>query len=51
MKRYKIIILILSATIFTACQAAQKTMSPTETMQALNEASKTKDIETTKKVV
>ncbi|MDQ3132163.1 MAG: hypothetical protein M3Q99_15560 [Acidobacteriota bacterium] len=51
MKRYKIIILILSATIFTACQAAQKTMSPTETMKALNEASKTKDIETTKKLV
>ena len=51
MKSYKIIIFVALAAFFTACQAAQKTMSPTETMKALNEASKTKDIETTKKLV
>jgi len=51
MKCYKIVIFVLLATVFTACQAAKQTMSPTETMKALNEAFKTKDVETIKKLV
>ncbi len=51
MKSYKIIIVALLAIVFTACQTANQTLSPTETMKALNEASKTKDIQTIKKLV
>jgi hypothetical protein len=51
MKVYKLTIITLLAIIFTACQTAKQTLSPTETMKALNEASKTKDVETIKKLV
>jgi hypothetical protein len=50
MKSYKFIIVALLAIVFMAC-TANKIMSPTETIKALNEASKTKDVETIKKLV
>lgn len=45
--------LTLAALNFTACQpaATNKVLSPTETMKALNEAAKKKDVETIKKLV
>ena len=51
MKSYKIVIVALAALVFAACQTANQTMSPTETMKALNEASKTKNVEVIKKLV
>lgn len=51
MRSYKTVIIILSAIVFAACQATGGAMTPTETMKALNEASRTKDAETIKKLV
>jgi hypothetical protein len=51
MKNYKIILVTVLALVFTACQAANKASSPTETMRALNEAAIKKDVEATKKLV
>jgi hypothetical protein len=45
MKSYKTIIAVLCALFVFGCSSLQpKTKSPTEVMQALNEASKTKDV-------
>ena len=52
MKIYKIAVLVLLALMIAACQqAADQTLSPTETMRALNEASKKKDVEAIKKLI
>lgn len=51
MKIYKFASILLLALILVACQAANQTLSPTETMKALNEASRKKDLETIKKLV
>ena len=51
-KFYKIAVFILFALMIAACQqASDQTLSPTETMRALNEASKKKDVETIKKLI
>ncbi len=51
MKSYKIIIFVVLAAVITACQAEKRILSPTETLKAFKEASTTKDIETTKKLI
>lgn len=52
MKIYKFAFLALLTLVFSACQAANdQPLSPTETMKALNEASRKKDVETIKKLV
>jgi hypothetical protein len=51
MRGCKFVIITLLAIVFAACQAANQTLSPTETMKALNEATKTKDVETVKKLI
>lgn len=51
MKIYKFAFIALLALIFMACQATNQTLSPTETMKALNDASRKKDVETIKKLV
>ncbi|HEX8636430.1 MAG TPA: hypothetical protein VF692_00095 [Pyrinomonadaceae bacterium] len=52
MKTYKVTFIVLSAIFFTACQQpANQPLSPTETMKALNDAAKKKDVETIKKLV
>jgi hypothetical protein len=53
MKIYKIAFIALLAFVFAACQQAaeKQALSPTETLKALNEAAKKKDVETMKKLV
>jgi hypothetical protein len=51
MRGYKFVIVTLLTIVFTGCQTAKQTLSPTETMKALNEATKTKDVETVKKLI
>ena len=52
-KFYRLTFFLLAAFIFAACQSAvnNQVWSPTETMKALNEASRKKDAETIKKLV
>lgn len=51
MRSYKIIVVVVLAIVFMACKTANEPLSPTETMKALNEATKTKDVERIKKLV
>lgn len=51
MKIYQIIFIAFLTIFFTACQTTNQTLSPTETMKALNDAAKKKDVETIKKLV
>lgn len=51
MKKYKIIFLALCALFIAGCSSVQQTKSPTETLKALSEASKKKDVESIKQKV
>ena len=51
MKHYKVLALALCALFIVGCGSAGKSRTPTETLKALNEASKKKDAEGIKKVL